>query len=303
MTAILAFVVTVLATAGEGAGLTAGPPTVAQSGFTYTEGPLWLGEAGLIFSDIPGNTIYRLDKSVFRRPSGAANGLTLDLEGRVIVCETEGRRVTRLEKDGTVTVIADRFEGKRFNGPNDVVVRSDGTVFFTDPPYGLPKMLHDPAAELDFAGVFAVKSGEPPHALARDFVTPNGLAFSRDEKILYVSDTEAGHVRVFDAAADGTLSNSRELYRLPRPDGVKVDTTGNIWCAAENGVHAMNARGKRLQVVPVPKSSNCAFGDSDARTLYITAWTDIYRVRTAVPGLLPGPKRQPSGTETGGERK
>ncbi len=268
--------------------MTAGPPEQAATGFKFTEGPVWLGNDGLIFSDIPGDTIYRLDKSPFRRPSNCSNGLTLDREGRLVACETTTRRVTRAEKDGAITVIADSFEGHKFNGPNDVVVRSDGTVFFSDPPYGLPKRLKDPAAELDFAGVFAVKPGEAPRALGRDFETPNGLAFSPDEKTLYVSDTERRHIRAFDVAADGTLSNSREFYTLPVPDGMKVDPAGNVWCSAEDGAHVIGPDGKRLELIDIPRASNCAFGDADAKALYVAAGPSIFKVRLNNPGILPG---------------
>ena len=271
--------------------LTAGPPEQAATGFKFTEGPLWLGAEGLIFSDIPADTIFRLDKSVFRTPSGASNGLTLDREGRLIVCETKTRRVTRTEKDGTLTVIADKFEGRRLNSPNDVVVRSDGTIFFTDPPYGLPGGLKDPAAELDFTGVYAVTPGGALRALGRDFTTPTGLAFSPDEKTLYVSDTERKHIRAFDVAPDGSLSNSREFYTLPVPDGLKVDRAGRVWCSAQDGVHVIGTDGKRLELVAVPNASNVAFGDADARMLYVTAVQSLFKVRVKEPGTLPGPGR------------
>ncbi len=271
--------------------MTAGPPEQVATGFKFTEGPLWLGKDGLIFCDIPGDTIYWLDKSAFRNPSHWANGLTLDREGRLIVCENNTRRVTRTEKDGTVTVITDKFEGHRFNGTNDVVVRSDGTIFFTDPPYGLPKRLQDPAAELDFAGVFAVKPGEASRAVGKDFETPNGLALSPDEKILYVSDTERNHIRAFDLAADGSLSNSREFYTLPVSDGMKVDPAGNVWCSAKDGIHVIAPDGKRLELIGIPEASNCAFGDADAKALYVAAGPSIFKVRLKSPGTLPGPRR------------
>jgi gluconolactonase len=291
MTAWMIIAAMSLGAAPDGTAMTAGPPEQVATGFKFTEGPLWLGEGGLIFSDIPGDTIYRADKSVFRAPSGASNGLTLDREGRLLVCETKTRRVTRTEKDGAVTVIADRFEGHRFNSPNDVVVRSDGTIFFTDPPYGLPKGMQDPAAELGFAGVFAVKPGEAPRVLGKDFATPNGLAFSPDEKTLYVSDTEGKHIRAFDVAADGTLSKGREIYTLPVPDGLKVDAAGRVWCSAQDGVHVIGQDGKRLELIAVPDASNVAFGDADAKALYVTAIQSVFKVRIRESGILPGPGR------------
>jgi gluconolactonase len=291
MTAWMAAAIVVLGAAQGETATTAGPPEQVATGFKFTEGPLWLGRDGLVFSDIPADTIYRADKSVFRRPSGESNGLTLDREGRLIVCETKTRRVARTEKDGTVTVIAEKFEGHRLNSPNDAVVRSDGTIFFTDPPYGLPKRLKDPAAELDFAGLFAVKPGEAPRMLGKDFETPNGLAFSPDEKTLYVGDSERGHIRAFDVAAGGALSNSREFYTLPTPDGLKADAAGRVWCSAEDGVHVIGPDGNRIDLVPVPRASNVAFGGDDARTLYVTAVQSVFKVRLKNPGILPGPGR------------
>jgi gluconolactonase len=291
MTAWMIVAAMALGAAPAETAMTAGPPEQVATGFKFTEGPLWLGEVGLIFSDIPGDTIYRADKSAFRTPSGESNGLTLDREGRVIVCETKTRRVTRTEQDGTITVVADKFEGRRLNSPNDVVVRSDGTIFFTDPPYGLPKGLKDPAAELDFTGVYAVKPGGVLRALGRDFTTPNGLAFSPDEKTLYVSDTERKNIRAFDVASDGALSNGREIYTLPVPDGLKVDAAGRVWCSAQDGVHVLGPDGKRLELVDVPNASNVAFGDADAKALYVTAIQSVFKVRIKEPGTLPGPKR------------
>ncbi len=286
MTALLALG----AAPGESA-VTAGPPEQVATGFTFTEGPLWLGKEGLIFSDIPADTMFRLDKSAFRKPSHWSNGLTLDREGRLIACETTTRRITRTEKDEAITVIADSFEGHKLNGPNDVVVRSDGTIFFTDPPYGLPKRLQDPSAELDFCGVFAVKPGEAVRALVKDLETPNGLAFSPDEKILYVSDTERKHIRAFDVVADGTLSNSREIYTLPVPDGMKVDPAGRIWCSAKDGIHVIGTDGKLIERIDIAEASNCAFGGEDAKALYVTAGPSIFKVRLKNAGVLPGPKR------------
>jgi gluconolactonase len=290
MTAWMTMAILALGAVQGETAMTAGPPQQVATGFKFTEGPLWLGKEGLVFSDIPADTICRLDKSAFRTPSNWSNGLTLDRERRLIACETTTRRITRTEKDGTITVVAEKFEEHKLNGPNDVVVRSDGMIFFTDPPYGLPKRLQDPAAELDFSGVFAVKPGEAPRVLGRDFVTPNGLALSPDEKTLYVSDTERNHIRAFDLASDGNLSNSREFYGLPVPDGIKVDPAGNAWCSAKDGVHVIGPDGKRLELIGIPEASNCAFGDDDAKALYVAAGPSIFKVRLKSPGILPGPR-------------
>lgn len=274
-----------------GATFTAGPVETVQTGFKFTEGPLWLRDQGLIFSDVPGDTIYHADKRVFRNPSGQSNGITLDPQGRVVNVEHKGRRVVRAEADGSLTVIADRYQGKRLNSPNDVVVRSDGTVYFTDPPFALPKRLQDPAAELDFAGVFMVTPKGELRVLARDFAMPNGLALSPDEKTLYVDDTELGLIRAFDVAPDGVCSNERKFCDVPEPDGMKVDTQGNIWCTG-GVLWVFSPKGETLQKVEFPQEpSNCTFGDADYKTLYVTARTGVYKVRVTVPGIAPGPKK------------
>lgn len=267
---------------------TAGPVETVAEGFVFTEGPVWWNGT-LYFSDIPADTIYSADKQVFRKPSGQSNGLTLDGEGRLLAAEHQNRRVSRTEADGTITVIADRFEGKRLNSPNDVIVRKDGMIFFTDPPYGLPGGLEGDQAELDFAGVFAVKPGEPAVALARDFKKPNGLALSMDEKTLYVADSEVGHLRAFDVAADGTLSNGRVFHEMAGPDGIKVDLEGKIWATGGDGVRLIDTKGTLLQTLEMPmKPTNCGFGGADGKTLYVTARKTVHQVALTVAGPLPG---------------
>ncbi len=285
--------VTILAIALAASGvLTEGEVQTVQTGFQFTEGPLWLPSGGLIFSDIPADAILRPDKSAFRQPSGRSNGLTLDTQGRLVAAEHENRRVSRTEADGKIVVVADRFEGKRFNSPNDVVVRSDGVIFFTDPPYGLQGGLEGPNAELNFAGVFAVMPTGAVKALVRDFVRPNGLALSADEKNLYVAECELGHIRAFDVAADGTLSNDRRLCDIPGPDGMKVDRQGNIWSSADDGIRVISPKGELLQTIAFPEQpANCGFGDADYKTLYVTARHGVYKIRTTVPGIIPGLKK------------
>lgn len=268
--------------------LTTGPVETVADGFKFTEGPVWLPGGPLIFSDIPADTIYRADKTVYRRPSGKSNGLTLDTEDRLIACEHGNRRLSRTEKDGTVVGLAETCDGKKLNSPNDVVVRSDGTIFFTDPPYGLEGR----EQELPFQGVFAIKPSRELVLLVDDFVKPNGLAFSPDEKVLYIADTDGGHIRAFDVAEDGSLSNGRVFCELPGPDGMKVDTQGNVWSTARDGVRVFNPEGEHLQTVEFPQvPANCAFGDEDGQTLYVTARTGVYKVRCTVKGILPGPKK------------
>lgn len=261
--------------------VTTGNVELVASGFTFTEGPVWYnGE--LLFTDIPQNRIHKADKSVFREPSNNANGLVLDTQGRLIACEHGSRTVTRTEKDGTITTIAAEFEGKKFNSPNDATVRSDGTIFFTDPPYGLG----DRPKELDYQGVFAILPSGKINVVGADFIKPNGIGLSPDDKTLYVADTEGKHIRAFDLAPDGSVSNGRVFCELPSPDGLSVDQKGYIWCTAEDGVRVYNPKGELVHTVVVPEGpANCGFGDADGKTLYITARTGLYKVRCLTPGL------------------
>jgi sugar lactone lactonase YvrE len=267
-------------------------------GFGFTEGPVWCGNC-LLFSDIPRNRIVRLtlrhegpEVTTFRSPSGNSNGQTLDRSGRLITCEHSARRVTRTETDGTVSVLADSYQGKRLNSPNDVVVRSDGSVYFTDPPYGLgnpPKW-----KEISFNGVYRRAPDGNLFLLADDFDRPNGLAFSPDEAVLYVNDTERSHIRAFDVRPDGGISRGRVLAELKgseagRPDGMKVDREGNVYCTGPGGIWITDARGSHLGRVLTPEvPANLAWGDADWKTLYITAQTSIYRLRLLIPGVGPG---------------
>lgn len=274
-----------------GASFTAGPVETVQTGFEFTEGPVWLPSGVLLFSDIPADCIYRADKTVFRKPSGQSNGLTLDPQGRLIAAEHQNRRVTRTEADGAIAVVAGRYQGKRFNSPNDVVVRSDGSVYFTDPPYGLEGGLKGPQAELDFAGVFLVTPKGEVKAVVRDFAMPNGLALSPDEKTLYVADCERGLIRAFDVAADGSLSKDRKLCDVPGPDGMKVDREGHIWTTG-GAIWVIGTKGEVLQKIDFPEvPANCAFGDADYKTLYVTARHGLYKIRTTVAGVAPGPRK------------
>lgn len=277
-----------LLTAGASGAPAAGPVEPVADGFQFTEGPLWLSGPGvLIFSDIPANTIFRADKSVFREPSGKSNGLTLDPQGRLIACEHGNRRVSRTEQDGTVLTVVDTYEGKKLNSPNDACVRSDGTIFFTDPPYGLEGR----EQELAFSGVYAVSPDGKLTLLKDDFQRPNGIALSPDESVLYVADTERGHIRAFDVNAAAEVSNEREYCQVPGPDGIKVDTEGNVWATARDGVRVYNPQGELLGTVELPEvPANCAFGEADGKTLYITARKGLYKVPTTIAGIVPPAK-------------
>lgn len=262
--------------------VTTGPVEKVADGFKFTEGPVWTRSGELLFSDIPANRIYRADKTVFREPSNHSNGLAIDVEGRLIACEHGSRTVTRTEADGSSTVIAKEFEGKKLNSPNDAVVRSDGAIFFTDPPYGISKEQQ----ELGFQAVYMIHPGGTLTAVARDFIKPNGIGLSPDEKTLYVADTEGSHIRAFDLAADGTATNGRVFCELPHPDGMAVDQKGYVWCTAEDGVRVLNPKGELVHTVQVPEGpANCGFGDADGKTLYITARTGLYKVRCVTPGI------------------
>ena len=265
-----------------------------STGLKFTEGPVWNPRGFLLFSDIPADTIYKWTingkLSVFRRPAGNSNGNTLDQQGRLITAQ-HNRKLTRTEKNGKVTVLAERYQGKRLNSPNDVVVKSDGSIYFTDPPYGIKKE----QAELGFYGIYRWKTDQTLTLLNNEMVRPNGLAFSPDEKKLYVSDSEKLHIRVFDVKPDGTLANSQVFAELPGPtdkgipDGMKVDIKGNIYCSGSGGVWIFSPTGQLLDKIAVPeKVTNLAWGNKDYTTLYITAGNSIYRIRLNIAGIQPG---------------
>jgi sugar lactone lactonase YvrE len=257
--------------------------------FQFLEGPVWVPTRNeLIFSDIPASRIYRYTPatnsfSIFREPSGQANGNALDPQGRLVTCEHENRRTSRTEPNGTVVPLATHYEGKRLNSPNDIVCRSDGGVYFSDPPYGVKAELR----ELDFQGVFRVSPDRKTLTLlVRDFIKPNGLAFSPDEKTLYIADTELGHIRAFDVNADGTITNSRVFCKVERPDGLRVDIEGNLYISAMISVEIFDRTGKKFGEITLPqRPANVAFGDPDRKTLYICARTGFYKARVVVPGV------------------
>ena len=284
-------------------------------GFQFTEGPIWFRDGGyLLFSDPNANTIYKYRPepgnapgvlSVFRRPSGysgadvaeygqpGSNGLTLDPQGRLTINEHGNHRVTRLEANGSLTVLADRYQGKRLNSPNDLVYRSDGALFFTDPPFGLPKFFEDPRKELPYSGVFSVVKGRLQLA-STDLQGPNGIAFSPDEKYLYVTnwDDKKKIIMRYEAQADGTLRDGTLFFDMTRSvgedalDGMKVDQQGNLYVSGPGGLWILSAEGKHLGTIVAPKHPhNLAWGDQDGKTLYLCAESGLYRMRLNISGI------------------
>jgi gluconolactonase len=265
-------------------------------GFQFTEGPLWCPDGSLLFQDIKAERTYRLTPdgsvSVVRENTGAANGQTFVLGGRIVFCEQNGRRVSRMALDGSgVETVVEAWSGKRLNSPNDIVCRSDGLVYFTDPPYGV-----QPAErELHFQGVFLVDSSGSARLLADDFERPNGLAFSPDERTLYVCDTARYHVRAFDVEPAGTLrlGSSRVFARMDPgqaggPDGMKVDRAGRVYVAVALGVWVYEPDGKLLGILALPKRpANLAWWGPGGKALAITAVDTVYRLALRVEGVMP----------------
>ena len=282
------------------------------SGFEWSEGPLWIQEAKggyLLFSDIPRNAIMKWKEgegiSLFMKPSGytgiadygrepGSNGLTLDQQGRIIFCEHGDRRISRLEKGGGKKTLANSYKGKRFNSPNDAVVKSNGDIYFTDPPYGLPKGFEDPRRELDFCGVYRLSPSGEIMLLTKEMTRPNGIAFSPDEKVLYVAQSDFKYpiIRAFDVKSDGTLDSGKVLYDFTKfiskfpggPDGLKVDQHGNLFATGPGGVYVITPEGKLLGRIHTGKrTSNCAWGD-DGSVVYMTVDDTLCRIRTKTKG-------------------
>ena len=279
-------------------------------GFKFTEGPVWTAE-GLLFSDPNANTIYKYSKdgklSVFRMPSGysgmdiaeyrqpGSNGITLDPAGNIVFNQHGNRRIVRLEKDGTEAIVADRFDGKRLNSPNDLVYRSDGTLFFTDPNFGLPKFGSDPRKELSHTGVYSLFKGKL-QLLTAEFTGPNGIALSPDEKYLYVGnwDDNKKVVYRYEVQRDGTVQNGKLFFDFTSfkgdnaIDGIKVDIEGNVYVSAPGGLQVLSSEGKHLGTIIAPQHiHNMAWGDEDGKTLYLAASSGLYKIRLGIEGIRP----------------
>ncbi len=290
-------------------------------GFIFTEGPIWRPrENDLIFSDIPANSAFRWrpaegngsrmgDVELFRKPSGysgtdlppgaflGSNGMTLDASHRLVICEHSSGRVTRREHDASLTVLAAQYQGKRLNSPNDCVHHSNGDLYFTDPPYGFTGMDEDPKKELDFNGVYRLRAGEL-ELIYKDpaVIRPNGLAFSPDERVMYLSnsDPERKIWLRFDVQDDGRLANGAVFADVTAetagglPDGMKIDREGTLYCTGPNGVWVFASSGKHLGTIHFPEiPANLHWGDEDARMLYVTARTGLYRIQLGIPGIRP----------------
>jgi gluconolactonase len=261
------------------------------------EGPVWCKEGSyLLFSDIHNNRRMKYTPgqgvSVVQEPTNRANGLTRDLQGRVIACEHDSRRVTRQELDGSLTVVANSFQGRRLNRPNDVVVKSDGCIYFTD-PWTSPSPPEQ--WDLTFAGVYRVTPDLGTLTLlSDDFLLPNGLAFSPDESVLYINDSRRGHIRAFDVQPNGTLAKWTDRVCADLrgnesgvPDGMKVDVAGNVYCGGAGGLWIMDPHGKKLGriVHGAPATTNLAFGGDDWKTLYFTSRNHLGCVNVKIPGI------------------
>ncbi len=259
-----------------------------DAGLRFTEGPVWSREGFLLFSDVPNNHIRKLvpgeRSTVFREDSHGANGNTYDAQGRLYSCESKTRRVVRMDKKGKIEVLAEKWEGKRLNAPNDIVVRKDGHIYFTDPAFG------DQAdtRELSFYGVYHITPKGVMSLIAKPAGRPNGIAFSPNGKILYVDNSDDRNVRAYDVDRNGEVSNERVVVSNIDgvPDGMKVDVKGNLYITAK-GVAVYSPAGKLIQTIDLSETpANCAFGDADLETLYITARTALYRVRLNVKGAV-----------------
>ena len=292
-------------------------------GFGFLEGPVWVHSTStgyLLFSDIPANVIDKWSPgaktSVFLAKSGftgtdpvnvgykinngraevtliGSNGITLDREGRITFCQHGDRAVVRLEKDGKRTIIADKYEGKRLNSPNDLVYKSDGSLYFTDPPFGLPKLDQDPQKQLPFNGVYRWSNGKV-ELLSKDLKAPNGIAFSSDEKFLYVNDSFAKTYWRFEVRPDGSVANGKIFFDMSTskdegvPDGMKLDQKGNIYGVGPGGVWILSPEGKHLGTIKAAEDpANLAWGDADGKTLYLTARTGLYRLKLNIAGIRP----------------
>jgi len=269
-------------------------PERLATGFVFTEGPLWHPDGYLLFVDIRRSQIFKLtpgdEPELIRENSGESNGMTFDRQGRVVICEMINRQVTRMEADGSYTVLADRWDNQRLNRPNDVVGKSDGSLYFTNP--GRERL--DPAqVDMAFNSVHRIRPDGTVDLMIPNFAYPNGLAFSPDESVLYVANTRPGqYIMAYDVNADGTVSNGRHFADMSSavatngvPDGMKVDMEGRVYCTGPDGCWVFSPAGERIGIIHLPEfPANCAWGGPDRRTMFFTSNTSIYSLRMKTPG-------------------
>jgi gluconolactonase len=261
------------------------------TGFQFVEGPVWKDGAGLLFSDVWTSTIYRwpgtgASPMVYLKPSDSSNGLTYDRQGRLILTQMQQRRVSRREADGSITPIVTRHQGRRFNSPNDIIVSAAGSILFTDPDFNVPP---GQSMEMHIKGIYRLGPSGSLQIIDSTFDKPNGICFSADQKRLYVNESPRHRIYVWDVLNDSTFTNKRLFYTIPRDgyaDGMKADSAGNIYCTGPGGVWVVSPAGTLLRLIDTPEGpTNCAWGDADRKTLYITAGSSVYRIR---PGIAPG---------------
>jgi gluconolactonase len=272
---------------------------VIANDLLFGEGPVWNKRTGEFFwVDIIGDAIWKWKRGVGRevvmRPSYKADGMTFDRQGRLVVCGWSWRRVWRLEEDGTVTTLCSEFEGKKLNSPNDLVVKSDGSIYFTDPSGGLNNVeMHgeDVQRYIDYHGVYRISPEGKTTLAVKDFTYPNGLAFSADESLLYINDTRENLIKVYDVNRDGSVKNGRLFCKMVGSeagvaDGMKIDTEGNVYCTGPAGVQVFAPDGKLLGRIKLPgHTTNMGWGDDDWKSLYVTTYSSVYRIRLGVAGL------------------
>ncbi len=265
-------------------------PEIITEGYEFTEGPLWHESGYLLFSDIPANTVYKWTPGegaeMYLKPSGHSNGLAYDREGNLLLAQHDGL-VSRLSSSKNLTVVVDNYNGKRLNSPNDLAIKSDGSIYFTDPPFGVS----DEDKELDFSGVYRYSEDNGLQLLIDDFDLPNGIVFSPDESRLYVNDSQHGHIRVFDVKEDGSLANGKIFAEMQSDaegaaDGMKVDTEGNLYSTGPGGLWIFSPEGELLRQVETPdRVTNLAWGGSDGSNLYLTAPNAVYKLETNKKGM------------------
>ncbi len=257
-------------------------------GFLFVEGPVWVDNIGLLFSDIDANTIYKWNaeegKSVYLNPSGKSNGLALDKEGRLLMAQHSERQIGRLEEDGTITTLASHYDTKQLNSPNDITVRSDGAIYFTDPPYGISSSQE----ELGYYGIYMLSTEGKLYLLDKSLNRPNGITLSLDESKLYVGDSEARKIFIWDIVNDSTIENKKQFAFMNAngyTDGMKIDKYGNLFSSGPIGIWVYRPDGECIDTIPVPgQTSNCNWGDDDRQTLYITSDDAVYSIRVEYSG-------------------